>query len=67
MKYLLSFVLSMASLFAADVTGTWTGTLTRTSEGGGQPSPAHLILKQEGITLTGSGGPNACEQSASWK
>jgi opacity protein-like surface antigen len=38
----------------ADVTGTWTGTLTT---GAGQAGPAHMELKQKGAELTGTAGP----------
>ena len=38
----------------ADVTGTWTGTLTTSA---GQPGPAHMELKHKGTELTGTAGP----------
>jgi hypothetical protein len=44
---------------AADVTGTWTGTF---AQEGGDSSGAHLILKQSGNSVTGSGGPNQEQQ-----
>ena len=44
----------------ADLTGVWTGTLTRT-EGSGS---AHLDLKQKGTEVTGTAGPNADSQTA---
>lgn len=44
-----------------DVTGVWTGTLTRT---GGEPGGAHLDLKQKGTELTGTAGPSADRQVA---
>ena len=50
-----------AAAFGADATGTWTGELLRDD---GQPGPAHLVLKQDGAKLTGTGGPNAEEQYA---
>ena len=37
-----------------DVTGTWTGTFTRST---GEESEAHLDLKQKGETVTGKAGP----------
>ena len=57
----LALVFAVASLSAfqakpADLTGTWSGTLTRD---GGNPGPAHIILTQKGTDLTGSVGPNA--------
>lgn len=45
---------------ASDATGTWKGTLS----GDGRENSAHLILKQEGKLLTGSGGPDEGEQRA---
>ncbi len=59
MKYVLLLTLTALSLFAADVTGTWTGTFTPDGEDAG---PAHLVLKQDGATLTGTAGPGAEEQ-----
>ena len=44
-----------------DVTGVWTGTLTRS---GGDPDGAHLDLKQKGAELTGTAGPAADRQVA---
>ena len=44
-----------------DVTGVWTGTLTRS---GGDPGGAHLDLKQKGAELTGTAGPGADRQVA---
>jgi len=44
-------------LNAADVSGAWTGAI------GG---PIYLILKQEGSKLSGSAGPNAAEQMATF-
>ncbi len=57
----LALVCAVASLSAfqakpADLTGTWTGTLTRD---GGNPGPAHIVLTQKGTDLTGSVGPDA--------
>ena len=48
---------------AADVTGTWTGTFTTPSgDGGEREGTAHLVLKQDGVTLTGTAGPGPEEQ-----
>jgi hypothetical protein len=56
MLRILCAILSLApTVFAADVTGTWTGTLSP-DRGGGQPLV--LILIQTGATIAGSGGPN---------
>ena len=39
--------------------GNWTGTLTPT---GGEPVPAHLVLKQEAGKLTGTAGRDSNQQ-----
>jgi hypothetical protein len=61
-----AFLIAVSTLSAfqakpGDVTGVWTGTLTRT---GGDPSSAHLDLKQKGTQLTGTAGPGADRQVA---
>lgn len=63
MKHLLLLITAAAVLMAADATGTWTGTLTP-SGGDGTGGPARLVLKQDGLALTGTAGPNAGEQHA---
>lgn len=45
---------------AGDLTGRWSGTFK--VEGGDHNVPQLFILKQQGKSLTGSGGPNAGEQ-----
>jgi hypothetical protein len=64
MKHFLFVALAAAlSLAGADLTGTWTGTLTvKTDDGSQAERPAHLVLKQEGTKVTGTAGPNAGEQ-----
>lgn len=63
MKTILLLALTAATLFAADATGTWTGSLIVPREDGTErESPAHLVLKQDGTKLTGTAGPNADEQ-----
>ena len=48
---------------ATDLTGTWTGTLVRQDNSGGDAeTPAYVILKQNGREVTGSGGPSESEQ-----
>jgi hypothetical protein len=43
---------------APNLTGTWTGTFTTTTDSGDpDEDPAHLVLKQTGAELTGTGGP----------
>ena len=39
----------------ANVTGTWTGTLSPEGE---DPTSAHLVLQQDGETVTGTAGAN---------
>ena len=62
MKTILLLTLAAASLFAADATGKWTGTLTPVGDSGGNAGPALLVLKQVGTKLTGTAGPDASEQ-----
>jgi hypothetical protein len=45
---------------AGDLTGKWSGAFK--VDGGDHSVPQLFILKQQGKTLTGSGGPNAGEQ-----
>jgi hypothetical protein len=47
-------------LSAADVTGTWKGTLTPENRDAG---PALVILKQTGDTVTGTAGPDEGERN----
>ena len=62
MKHFLLLTIAAAGLMAADATGKWTGSLLVPTPDGEQARPAHLVLKQEGATLTGSAGPDASEQ-----
>ena len=57
-KALLASILFAMSVFGADFTGNWSG------EGlsDGESHPLFFVMKQDGNTLTGSGGPNADEQ-----
>jgi hypothetical protein len=60
-KTILGFLLSVLTLAAADVTGTWTGTLKATRDDGSEHTDsAHIVLKQQGSDLTGfaGGGPD---------
>ena len=49
-----------ASAMASDLTGKWSGTFK--VDGGDHTVPQLFMLKQQGKTLSGSGGPNASEQ-----
>lgn len=62
MKTILLLTLAAASVFAADATGKWTGTLTPVGDGAGGGGPALLMLKQDGTKLTGTAGPDANQQ-----
>lgn len=53
-------VLFAVSAMASDLTGKWSGTFT--VRGGDHTVPQLFTLKQEGRTVTGSGGPNSSEQ-----
>lgn len=48
----------------ADITGTWSGSLESNQDGQNRTESAYLILKQDGATLTGSGGPSEERQLA---
>ena len=58
MTYLLLIALAAASL-AADVTGSWKGTMTPDGRDAG---PALLVLKQDGEAVTGTAGPDEGER-----
>jgi hypothetical protein len=57
-KITLALLAFATSALAADFTGNWSG------EGvaNGESHPLYFVLKQDGVTLTGTGGPNASEQ-----
>jgi hypothetical protein len=55
----LVIALAATTLVAADVTGSWRGTLTPDGRDAG---PALLILKQEGNAVTGTVGPDENER-----
>jgi hypothetical protein len=57
-KTLLALLVFATSALAADLTGNWSG------EGvtNGESHPLYFVLKQDGNTLTGSGGPDATQQ-----
>jgi len=54
-KAILAIILCHLALWA-DVTGNWSGTVKMKRDGADQSDAAHLILKQEGSTVTGSIG-----------
>jgi hypothetical protein len=61
MRNTIAIVMLLAvSVMAADVSGKWSGNFK--VDGGDHTVPQLFILKQQGKTLTGSGGPNAGEQ-----
>lgn len=63
MLRLLSCLLFVLTLSAADVTGKWEGTAEfKRSDGTPSGLSIVLILKQSGQDVTGSAGPNADEQ-----
>jgi hypothetical protein len=57
---LLAFALPLCAV--ADVTGKWSGSFEFTQDGENHTETAYLILKQDGATLTGSGGPSEDHQ-----
>jgi hypothetical protein len=60
---ILTLLLSALTLGAADVTGTWTGTLKAVRDDGSENTDsAHLVLKQEGSTVTGQAGGSPDDQ-----
>ena len=61
MKKRVAVVLLLAvSAIAGDLTGKWSGVFK--VDGGDHNVPQLFLLKQQGKTLSGSGGPNAGEQ-----
>ena len=61
-----SLVIALAApvLLAATVTGMWSGTLEiRRPDGSGRRTPALVILKQDGETVTGSAGASESNQT----
>ena len=63
MRAILLAVLLTAAAMAADLSGTWDGTFaTRLPDGHTANDPVHLVLRQEGARLTGTGGPSADRQ-----
>jgi len=61
-KAILAVVFCNLVLWAADVSGTWSGTVKLKRDGADQNNSAHLVLKQSGDTVTGTIGTNADDQ-----
>src|ERR1051326_39005 len=61
-KATLLLVVCSLTLVAADVTGTWSGTVKMNRDGTDQTDSARLILKQEGNAVTGSAGAHDGDQ-----
>jgi hypothetical protein len=59
-KGIAAFVLITISALAADLTGTWSGSFK--VDGGDHNVPQRFTLRQQGKSLSGSGGPDASEQ-----
>ena len=59
-KTIAILMLLASSAVTADLTGKWSGAFK--VDGGDHNVPQLFILKQQGKSLTGSGGPNAVEQ-----
>lgn len=60
--FLLTLVTAMLGV-AADLTGTWSGTIEfKSPDGETRTRSAHMVLKQDGNTVTGTGGPDADRQ-----
>lgn len=66
----MKFFLMALMLFAlplcvmADITGRWSGSFEFVQDGENHSETAYLILKQDGSSLTGSGGPTEDHQMA---
>jgi hypothetical protein len=59
-KRIAALVLITISALVSDLTGTWSGSFK--VDGGDHNVPQRFTLKQQGKSLSGSGGPNASEQ-----
>ena len=57
-KLIIGLLAIAASVYAADVTGTWAGPLSMSNGQETREDSALLVLKQEGGAVTGSIGPN---------
>ena len=58
-RLLVALLTLVAAMHAADVTGTWSGSVAMTKGDETKDDSAYLILKQTGTEITGTIGPNA--------
>jgi len=58
-RLLVALFTLVAAMHAADVTGTWSGSLAMTKGDETKDDSAYLVLKQTGTEITGTIGPNA--------
>jgi hypothetical protein len=58
-RILIGLLAFVAIVHAADVTGTWSGTMAMTKGDETKDDSAYLVLKQTGAEITGTIGPNA--------
>ena len=58
-KLLVGLVAFVALIHAADVTGTWSGSMAMTKGDETKDDTAYLVLKQTGTEISGTIGPNA--------
>src|SRR6185369_12403301 len=58
-RFLVALLTLVAAMHAADVTGTWSGSMAMTNGPETKDDSAYLILKQTGTEITGTIGPNA--------
>ena len=57
-RLLIALLTFVATMTAADVTGTWSGPLAMTRGDETKDDNAYLVLKQSGAEITGTIGPN---------
>ena len=58
-RLLVALLTLVAAMHAADVTGTWSGSMAMTKGDETKDDSAYLILKQTGTEISGTIGPNA--------
>ena len=57
-RLLIGLLALVAVMHAADVTGTWSGSMNMTKGDETKDDTAYLVLKQTGTEITGTIGPN---------